>query len=110
MNEDPDAIPGYLSCCQTSVFGPSHGEMCFAGLDHLDRLRMVIPNDINVGSRVRLLKSSGQGLYRGLFGSVSDHDKVSGNLRANKLGNGRSHGNTQTCHEEKEKTRASTTW
>src|SRR5215510_6828639 len=109
MNEDPDAIPGYLRCCQAGVFGSSHGEMCLAGLDHLDWLGMIIPNDINVRSRVRLLKSSGQGLDRGLFRSISDHDKVSGYLRADRPGNGCSHGKAQTRHEEKEKTRADTT-
>ena len=81
MHEDADPIPRDGRRRKVCCFSSGHGDVGLARFDHLDRFRIGVPDDIEVGSRVGFFECAGEEFDGRQLWSVAGDGEVPGHLR-----------------------------
>ena len=66
---------------RSGCFSSGHGDVGLARFDHLNRFRIAVPDDIEIGSRVGFFKCAGEGFDGRQFRSVAGDGQASGDVR-----------------------------
>jgi hypothetical protein len=80
VHHDGDAVPGDLERAQAVLRGSGHRNFGLFGLHQIERLRIVVPDDVDVGAGIGFFKRMGQRFDDPLFGPVAGDGHRSGHL------------------------------
>ncbi len=81
MDEHADPVPRNGRCRKAWGFSPGNGDVGLARFDHLNRFRIGIPQDIEIGPRVGFFKGTREGFDGRQFRSVADNGQAPGDVR-----------------------------